>query len=132
MGDLAEETSIYDPEITANDVEADTAAEITGGAELVHIPAKCRSEVGKNAVILNKVSAVKYGVESSETVCNRSTNPTPEVSAGGGTLTTCVSNLLSIVDRTDEAMGTSNGIINHTSIKTPPESVDHDEASKEV
>lgn len=40
LGDLAEKASAYDHEATANDLEADTAAEATGGTELVHIPAK--------------------------------------------------------------------------------------------
>lgn len=47
-------------------------------------------------------------------------------------MTTCLPNKRSIVDETEETIGTPNGIINHTSIKTVEEGVDPDEASKDV
>lgn len=47
LGIFTENKTAYDHKATVEDYETGTAAEITGGAEFVPIPAKVTSEVGK-------------------------------------------------------------------------------------
>lgn len=62
------ESSIDDLPVAAKWEDADTAAEATGGTELMKESSEAVSCNGVSATMVNKVSSSEYGVGSYETV----------------------------------------------------------------
>lgn len=69
-------------------METETATESTGGTNFVKEHTSLVPKVGKYAALVNKDSTVAYGYESSDVVYESKADPSPEVVAVGGTLTT--------------------------------------------